>query len=70
MIHLDFVPLVIGDAAETFHASFTPDGLLWIPAELRQSVDLSEQSVMLRVQDGGIHVYIRKVFETLGFRPR
>lgn len=67
--HMRIEP-VIGDSAETFHASFTPDGLLWIPEELRESVELSEQSVMLRLENGAISVYIRKVFETLGFRPR
>jgi hypothetical protein len=61
---------VIGDAAGEFHASFTPDGLLWIPSDLRETVALSEQSVMLRLENGAISVYIRKVFETLGFRPR
>ena len=66
--HMRIEP-VIGDAAEEFHASFTPEGLLWIPTEMRQSVALSEQSVMLRLENGAFNVYIRKVFETLGFRP-
>ncbi len=52
-----------------FHASFTPDGKLWIPAALREAVSLGEQSVMLRAGDGAIDVYLRKVFDTLGFRP-
>ena len=67
--HMRIEP-VLGDEAGDFHASFTPEGLLWIPAAMRDTVELSEQSVMLRLENGAIHVYIRKVFETLGFRPR
>ena len=66
--HMRIEP-VIGDAAGDFHASFTPDGLLWIPVDMRDMVSLSEQSVMLRFENGAISVYIGKVFETLGFRP-
>ncbi len=55
--------------ATPFHASLDPDGRLWIPAELRKTVSLGEQSVMLRVENGAISMYLRKVFETLGFRP-
>src|SRR4051794_12294571 len=63
--HLAIEP-VRGD---DFHASLDADGKLWIPAELRLSVSLGEQSVMLRVENGAIQLYIRKVFDTLGFRP-
>jgi len=66
--HMRIEP-VIDDATEDFHASFTPEGLLWIPADLRHTVNLSEQSILLRLENGGISVYIRKVFEALGFRP-
>jgi hypothetical protein len=52
-----------------FCSSLSPDGKLWIPAELRESVSLAEQSVMMRIEDGAIGVYLRKVFDTLGFRP-
>lgn len=63
-------PLADEDAVMTdFHASLSPDGKLWIPAVLREALDLSEQSVMMRVEEGVVNVYIRKVFETLGFRP-
>jgi bifunctional DNA-binding transcriptional regulator/antitoxin component of YhaV-PrlF toxin-antitoxin module len=62
-------PVLAEDAGE-FHASLDGDGRLWIPAELRAPVGLGEQSVMLRVEDGSIGVYLRKVFDTLGFRPR
>ena len=68
--HLTMRPVLPDDTQSSFHASLAPDGLLWIPAEVRQSVALGEQSVMLRIEEGAIHVYIRKVFDTLGFRPR
>jgi hypothetical protein len=52
-----------------FHACLEADGKLWVPVQLREHVQLGEQSVMLRVEDGAISMYLRKVFETLGFRP-
>ena len=67
--HLTIKPVLPDDSVSDFHASLAPDGRLWIPAELRQSIALGEQSVMLRVENGAIGMYIRKVFETLGFRP-
>ena len=57
------------DVTEEFCASLQPEGGLWIPEELRRLVALRDQSVMMRVEDGGIGIYLRKVFETLGFRP-
>jgi hypothetical protein len=62
-------PVLPEDSALDFHASLGSDGRLWIPAALRQTVSLDEQSVMLRVENGAINMYLRKVFETLGFRP-
>ena len=62
-------PVLPEDSANDFHASLGPDGRLWIPAELRKTVSLGEQSVMLRIENGAICMYLRKVFETLGFRP-
>ena len=67
--HLTMHPVLPQDSSADFHASLSPDGLLWIPAALRKSLELGEQSVMLRIEDGAIHVYLRKVFDTLGFRP-
>jgi hypothetical protein len=67
--HLTIQPVLPKDAATPFHASLGPDGRLWIPAELRKTMSLGEQSVMLRVENGAISMYLRKVFETLGFRP-
>jgi hypothetical protein len=67
--HLTMQPVLPEDSAGAFHASLGPDGQLWIPAELRKMVSLGEQSVMLRVENGAISMYLRKVFETLGFRP-
>jgi hypothetical protein len=67
--HLTVQPVLRDDSATPFHASLGADGRLWIPAELRKTVSLGEQSVMLRVENGAISMYLRKVFETLGFRP-
>ncbi len=67
--HLTMHPVLPRDADADFHASLTPEGLLWIPAALRKSLALGEQSVMLRIEGDVIHVYLRKVFDTLGFRP-
>ena len=67
--HLTMQPVLPADSAGAFHASLGPDGRLWIPAELRKTLSLGEQSVMLRVENGAISMYLRKVFETLGFRP-
>jgi hypothetical protein len=67
--HLTMHPVLPQDSSVDFHASLSSDGLLWIPAGLRKTLELKEQSVMLRIEDGAIHVYIRKVFDTLGFRP-
>ena len=52
-----------------FCSSLSADGQLWIPGALRQSVSLLEQDVMMRIENGTIGVYLRKVFDTLGFRP-
>jgi len=67
--HLTMQPVLPGDSDADFHASLEPDGRLWIPADLRKAVALGEQSVMLRIENGAIELYIRKVFDTLGFRP-
>jgi len=66
---LTMQPVLPDDSATDFHASLGAEGRLWIPAALRQMVSLGEQSVMLRVENGAINMYLRKVFETLGFRP-
>jgi hypothetical protein len=69
--NLDLVRIrpVLPDERGDFHASLGADGKLWMPAEVRAEVKLGEQSVMLRVENGAINMYLRKVFETLGFRP-
>jgi hypothetical protein len=59
----------LGDGAVSILSSMSADGRLWIPAEVRQSVALLEQNVMMRIENGAIGVYLRKVFDTLGFRP-
>jgi hypothetical protein len=64
------VPVLPEDSEAGFQASLAPDGMLWIPAEIRAMVDLHGQSVMLRIEGGAISMYLRKVFDTLGFRPR
>lgn len=65
---LEITPVLHGDNAD-FHSSLSHDGILWIPASIRSAVALGEQSVMLRIEEGAIRIYLRKVFETLGFRP-
>jgi hypothetical protein len=57
------------DVTDSLHSSLSPDGRLWIPVHLRTLVGLGEQSVLMRVENGAISVYLRKVFETLGFGP-
>ena len=57
------------DVMSEFHSSLTPDGRLWIPGTLRELTALGEQSVMMRIEDGAIRIFLRKVFETLGFGP-
>lgn len=66
---LTMQPVLPEDSGTPFHASLGSDGRLWIPADLRKTMSLGEQSVMLRVENGAIGMYLRKVFETLGFRP-
>lgn len=66
---LTMVPVLPEDEAAEFQASLEADGRLWIPADLREEVSLGEQSVMLRVENDAISMYLRKVFDTLGFRP-
>jgi len=68
--HLTMHPVLPERSGNAFHASLDADGRLWIPEDLRKTVALGEQSVMLRIENGAISVYLRKVFETLGFRPR
>ncbi len=57
------------DGDEDFVASLSADGKLWIPGAVRQVVGLKEQSVFVRVEGGVVRLYLRKVFETLGFGP-
>jgi hypothetical protein len=57
------------DILNEYHSSLSEDGQLWIPLALRELVNLGEQSVMMRIEDGAIQIYLRKVFKTLGFGP-
>jgi hypothetical protein len=69
---LEIVPVLPGDDADTlseYHSSLSGDGPLWIPGALRELVNLGEQSVMMRIEEGVIRIYLRKVFKTLGFGP-
>lgn len=63
------LPSDIGDMEDVFQSSLSPDGKLWIPAELRESVALGDQSVMVRIENGVLHIFLREVFKTLGFGP-
>ena len=67
---LIMLPIPPEDSESRFQASLSPDGTLWIPTDVRAMIDLHEQSVMLRIEGGAISMYLRKVFDTLGFRPR
>lgn len=51
-------------------AMLNSESKLPLTAAIAQASQLGEQSVMLRIEDGLIHVAVRKVFETLGFRPQ
>jgi hypothetical protein len=50
-------------------SSLSDEGTLWIPASVRGPLRLREQSVMMRVEGDVMAVYLRNVFETLGFGP-
>ncbi|MES1257201.1 MAG: hypothetical protein ABUS51_02180 [Acidobacteriota bacterium] len=69
---LEIVPVLPGDdsdMARGYQSSLSEEGRLWIPKALRELVSLGEQSVMVRIEDGAIRIYLRKVFKTLGFGP-
>jgi hypothetical protein len=68
---LQIEPVLPGDSEfrGDYHSSLSSDGQLWVPMALRELVSLGEQSVMMRVEDGTIRIYLRKVFKTLGFGP-
>jgi hypothetical protein len=68
--HLTIQPVFADDDAPGVYTSFTSDGKLRIPGEVRDAVSLGEQSVMMRAEESLIHVYVKNVFDTLGFRPR
>jgi hypothetical protein len=69
---LEILPVLAGGDGgipNELQSSLSSDGRLWVPAALRGLLGLGEQSVMMRVENGGIGIYLRKVFETLGFGP-
>lgn len=69
---LEIQPVLPGDDSDLdrdYHSSLSPEGKLWIPLALRELVSLGEQSVMMRIEDRVIRIYLRKVFRTLGFGP-
>lgn len=69
---LEIKPILPDDLSglsEEFQSCLSPEGRLWIPAPLRAMVGLGEQSVMMRAEKGAIGIYLRNVFETLGFGP-
>lgn len=68
--YLTMHPVLGERSGNSFHASLDAEGRLSIPEDFRKTVALGEQSVMLRIENGVIGVYLRKVFDTLGFRPR
>ena len=70
---LEFAPVMPDDDIDNpgigFHSSLSESGTLWVPAELREAVALGDQSVMVRIEEGTIRMYLRRVFKTLGFGP-
>jgi hypothetical protein len=70
---LEFAPVLPDDDVDDldvgYHSSLSSDGKLWVPVELREAVMLGDQSVMVRIEDGFIRMYLRQVFKTLGFGP-
>jgi hypothetical protein len=69
---LEIQPVLPEDNSEfnnIYCSSLSPEGRLWIPITLREMVSLGEQSIMMRVEEGVIRIYLRKVFKTLGFGP-
>jgi len=69
---LEIRPVLPGeesDVTDLSHSSLSAEGHVWIPQRLRALVGLGEQSVLVRAENGGINIYLRKVFETLGFGP-
>jgi hypothetical protein len=69
---LEIQPVLPDDNSDfnsEYHSSLSAEGRLWIPAALREMVSLGEQSIMMRVEEGVIRIYLRKVFKTLGFGP-
>lgn len=70
---LELTPVLPGNDAEDvdegYHASLSNDGKLWVPSEVRDVVTLGDQAVMMRIEDGVIRMYLRRVFKTLGFGP-
>ena len=44
-------------------------GAITISEEIRQLISLDGQSVMVRIEENVLRIYLRHVFKTLGFRP-
>ena len=69
---LEMRPVLPGDNSDItvgYQSSLSEDGRLWIPKALRELVSLGEQSVMMRIEESVIRIYLRRVFKTLGFGP-
>jgi hypothetical protein len=69
---LEIHPILPGDqddVTEELCCCLSAEGQLWIPAAMRESVTLGDQMVMVRIEQGSLRVYLRRVFDTLGFRP-
>lgn len=63
-------PLPHPDAPPTgFTTRLEPGGALHLSPEVCRLLRLDGQSVMVRVEGDVIRVYLRRVFQTLGFRP-
>ena len=60
----------LGVSVETgFTSEMTADGVIAIGDQNRRTVGLNGQGVMVRVESDILRIYLRRVFQTLGFRP-
>ena len=63
------VPLPSPDAAGGHDAEVEAGGLVRIGSALQRQLGLEGQHVMVRFEGDTLRVFVRRVFQTLGFRP-
>ena len=52
-----------------FKTAVDSTGAINISEEIRLRISLDGQSVMVRIEEDVLRIYLRHVFKTLGFRP-